>query len=51
MAGTEIRKTKDNTTLTRAFGYILKQEELLQLFSNSSFAAEKNMRHTVKCRL
>ncbi|UCA61555.1 SusC/RagA family TonB-linked outer membrane protein [Chryseobacterium rhizoplanae] len=42
MAGTEIRKTKDNTTLTRAFGYNKNTRTATPIaFPSSSFAAEK----------
>jgi len=42
MAGTEIRKTEDNTTITRAFGYDPKTRRATAIvFPNSSFAADK----------
>lgn len=42
MAGTEIRKTEDNTTLTRAFGYNKNTRTATPIiFPSSSFAAEK----------
>jgi TonB-linked SusC/RagA family outer membrane protein len=42
MAGTEIRKTEDNTTITRAFGYDPKTRRATAIvFPNSGFAADK----------
>ncbi|SMO75163.1 TonB-linked outer membrane protein, SusC/RagA family [Chryseobacterium rhizoplanae] len=42
MAGTEIRKTEDNTTITRAFGYDPTTRRATAIvFPNSSFAADK----------
>ena len=42
MAGTEIRKTKDNTTVTRAFGFdSLTKTGVPIIFPNSNFAADK----------
>jgi len=42
MAGTEIRKTEDNTTLTRAFGYDeISRRSTAMVFPSSSFAAER----------
>ncbi|MBB6331290.1 TonB-linked SusC/RagA family outer membrane protein [Chryseobacterium sediminis] len=42
MAGTEIRKTEDNTTITRAFGYDPKTRRATAIvFPNASFAADK----------
>jgi uncharacterized protein YigE (DUF2233 family) len=38
MAGTEIRKTEDNTTITRAFGYN-PTKEATQLFSQFKFCS------------
>lgn len=42
MAGTEIRKTSDNTTLTRAFGYDeLSRKSTAMVFPSSTYAAER----------
>ncbi|MFP3596983.1 SusC/RagA family TonB-linked outer membrane protein [Chryseobacterium sp. SIMBA_029] len=42
MAGTEIRKTEDNTTLTRAFGYDeISRRSTAMVFPSSNFAAER----------
>ncbi|REC74330.1 SusC/RagA family TonB-linked outer membrane protein [Chryseobacterium elymi] len=42
MAGTEIRKTDDNTTVTRAFGYdSITRRATAIVFPTSSFAAER----------
>ena len=42
MAGTEIRKTEDNTTVTRAFGYdSVTRRATAIVFPTSSFAAER----------
>lgn len=42
MAGTEIRKTEDNTTITRAFGYDPKTRRGTPIvFPNSDFASDK----------
>ncbi|MCS4301408.1 SusC/RagA family TonB-linked outer membrane protein [Chryseobacterium sp. BIGb0232] len=42
MAGTEIRRTKDNTTLTRAFGFnSLTKAGIPIVFPSSDFAADK----------
>jgi TonB-linked SusC/RagA family outer membrane protein len=42
MAGTEIRKTDDNTTLTRAFGYDeLSRKSTAMVFPSSTYAAER----------
>ncbi|MBM7420331.1 MULTISPECIES: SusC/RagA family TonB-linked outer membrane protein [Chryseobacterium] len=42
MAGTELRKTEDNTTVTRAFGYdSVTRRSMAIVFPSSNFAAER----------
>jgi hypothetical protein len=52
MAGTELRKTDDNTTITRAFGYNKNTKEGYSIvFLAPVLQRRKNMRRTVKCHL